>query len=174
MMRQAGQWLEAATLRDVRAGVVLPEIVQRYFDAWNRHDAAAVVACFADWGVYRDPASDGPLSGDDIGDYANGLWRALPDLCFDVVSAAVGAEGERGIGVAVEWRMQGVQRGPLLGLPPGGREVMLPGVDFITVESGSIRRVEGYFDPQAFVEQLGLQAVAQPERVGPFTQFAQE
>jgi ketosteroid isomerase-like protein len=67
-------------------------VSQRYFDAWNRHDAAAIVATFAPDGVYSDPTSGGPLTGDAIGAYAAGLWAALPDLSFELMSA--GEPGE--------------------------------------------------------------------------------
>jgi heme-degrading monooxygenase HmoA len=33
------------------------EIVQRYFDAWNQHDAGAIVATFAETGSYADPVT---------------------------------------------------------------------------------------------------------------------
>jgi hypothetical protein len=36
------------------------QIVQRYFDAWNAHDAAGIVATFADSGTYADPTTPGP------------------------------------------------------------------------------------------------------------------
>lgn len=31
------------------------DIAQKYFDAWNAHDADAIVKTFADNGIYRDP-----------------------------------------------------------------------------------------------------------------------
>lgn len=38
------------------------EIAQQYFDAWNRRDAAAIMAAFSEDGTYADPVS-GALSG---------------------------------------------------------------------------------------------------------------
>jgi hypothetical protein len=32
------------------------EVVKRHFDAWNRHDADAIVALFAEGGTYSNPA----------------------------------------------------------------------------------------------------------------------
>jgi ketosteroid isomerase-like protein len=46
------------------------QIVQRYFDAWNAHDAAGIVATFADGGTYADPTTTGPLAGTAIGENA--------------------------------------------------------------------------------------------------------
>jgi len=62
------------------------EIAQQYFNAWNQHDAAAILATFAENGTYADPATPGLLSGPAIGAYAQAIWEAFPDLSFDIVS----------------------------------------------------------------------------------------
>ena len=140
-------------------------VVQRYFDAWNRRDAASIVAAFASDGTYSDPTTGGPLSTEAIAGYVTGLWSAFPDLSFDIVSAGLAGDGV----VAAQWVMRGTNRGPVQGLPPTGKCVELPGADFIRVCDGAIRSVDGYFDTKAFAEQLGLRAVVQPRAVGPFT-----
>ena len=33
------------------------EVAQRYFDAWNHRDAAAIVAAFTERGTYSDPVA---------------------------------------------------------------------------------------------------------------------
>ena len=62
------------------------DLAQRYFKAWNQHDAAAIVATFAENGTYADPTTPGPLSGTAIGVYAKAIWDAFPDLSFDIAS----------------------------------------------------------------------------------------
>lgn len=57
----------------------MADTVQRYFDAWNAHDADAIVATFADRGTYEDPSTAGALSGADIGANAAALWAAFPE-----------------------------------------------------------------------------------------------
>jgi steroid delta-isomerase-like uncharacterized protein len=141
------------------------EVAQMYFDAWNRRDAAGLVATFADGGTYVDPASGGELKGEAIGNYAAGLWRAFPDLKFDVASA-----GECGDSlVAAQWVMRGVNSGSFAGLPPTGRSVELAGADFVRVEGDKVRSVRGYFDSRGVPEQLGIKVLVQPESLGPFT-----
>ena len=140
-------------------------LAHSYFDAWNRHDAASIAAAFARDGIYSDPTTGGPLSTAAVAGYAAGLWSAFPDLSFEIVSA-----GQTGDGVvAAQWVMRGTNHGPVLGLPPTGKRIELPGADFIRVCDGAIRSVEGYFDSKLFVEQLGLQAVVQPYTLGPYT-----
>lgn len=141
------------------------QVAQRYFDAWNRRDAAALVATFATGGTYSDPVGGQGLSGAAIATYAAGLWMAFPDLSFEIVSAADSGKGM----VAAQWVMRGTNTGSFMGLPPTGRTVSLPGADFIQIEGEKIRSVQGYFDSKAVPEQLGLQIVVQPSAVGPFT-----
>src|SRR5262245_55023372 len=131
------------------------QVAQLYFDAWNRHDGDGVVALFAEGGTYNDPASGGDRTGEQIKAYAQDLWTALPDVSFELVSAAVSGDGL----LAAQWIMRGVNNGPFAGLPPSGRSVTLPGADFIRVESDKIRSVQGYFDTRAFSEHLGLQVL---------------
>jgi steroid delta-isomerase-like uncharacterized protein len=140
-------------------------VAHTYFNAWNNHDAAGIVACFAEGGAYTDPSTGGPLTGSAIGDYAAGLWAAFPDLSFEIVSAAPAGDQV----VAGQWIMRGTNHGSMNGLPPTGRQVELPGADFITVEGDKIRSVVGYFDSRAVPQQLGLQIVVQPHAAGPFT-----
>jgi steroid delta-isomerase-like uncharacterized protein len=140
------------------------EVANHYFDAWNRRDASAIVATFADGGTYSDPAS-GTLTGSAIGSYASQLWATFPDLRFEIVSAAQTAPDA----AAAQWVMRGTDTGGFAGLPPTGKSVTLPGSDFLTFSSGKVRSVQGYFDSRAIPDQLGLQIVVQPRSVGPFS-----
>src|SRR5277367_3586051 len=140
------------------------EVAQRYFDAWNRHDAEAIVSTFADGGTYTDPATAGLLSGAAIGGYAQALWMGFPDLSFEIVSIAENGSGL----VSAEWLMKGANTASFNGLPPTGRPVALPGADFIRVEGDGIRSVQGYFDGGAVPRALGLDVIVQPKSIGRF------
>lgn len=139
-------------------------VAQRYFDAWNQHDADAIVASFAEGGTYADPKSGGPLTGAAIAAYARGLWTAFPDLAFNVVSTA---QNDSEL-VSAEWLMKGTNTAPFSGLPPTGRAIALPGADFVRIEGDKIRSVQGYFDGDAVPRALGLDVIVQPRSVGPF------
>jgi steroid delta-isomerase-like uncharacterized protein len=139
------------------------DIANRYLDAWNAHDADAIVRTFAADGTYSD-ATTVPLTGDAIGENAKRLWAAFPDLSFDVVSLAEAGPGR----VVAEWIMKGTNTGAFQGLPATGRPVSLPGVDVIKIGPDGIIAVKGYFDTRAVPEQLGLQVLVQPFELGPF------
>jgi predicted ester cyclase len=110
------------------------------------------------WNVY-DPTTSGPLTGDAIGAHAQGLWAAFPDLSFDLVSVA---QHDSGL-VALEWVMKGSNTGSMMGFPPTGLPVTLPGAAFIRVEGDKIRSAQGYFDSAAVARGLGLDVVLQPK-----------
>jgi steroid delta-isomerase-like uncharacterized protein len=140
------------------------ELADRYFDAWNRHDAAGILAALGAEGTYSDPVAGRGLTGDAVASYAKGLWEAFPDLSFELVSvAAAGADT-----VAAQWRMRGTNTGSFRGLPPTGRAIALDGADFVRIQGDMIRSVQGYFDSRAVPEQLGLDVVVQPKTAGPF------
>lgn len=141
------------------------QFVQRYFDAWNAHDARAIVSTFAAGGTYADPTTPGPLSGEAIGKNAEQLWQSFPDVTFEVRSHGLAGDDL----VSAEWTMKGTNRGPFGALPPTGRTVVLPGADFIRVGEDGIHSVQGYFDSGELPRQLGLDIVVQPRSLGPFT-----
>jgi steroid delta-isomerase-like uncharacterized protein len=141
----------------------IPDVVHRYFAAWNAHDADAIVATFAPGGTYEDPTSGGRLTGAAIGENAAKLWSAMPDVRFDIAT-----EDPTATGVSAQWLMTGTNLGSFNGLPPSGRVVTLPGADFIVVGAQGIESVRGYFDAGEVPRQLGLQIVVQPTRLGPF------
>jgi steroid delta-isomerase-like uncharacterized protein len=102
------------------------EVAKQYLDAWNAHDADAIVDTFAEDGTYCDPTT-GNISGDAIGTNAKRLWSAFPDLSFEIASIAEAGAGR----VVVEWIMKGTNTESFQGLPPTGRSISLLGVDVI-------------------------------------------
>ena len=132
------------------------QAAQDYFDAWNNHDPASVIATFADEGTYSDPAVQG-LLGEAIGRYVQGLLDMFPDLAFEIVSKNEAGDGL----VAAEWLMLGTHK-------ELGSSISLPGADFIRVQDGKILSVQGYFDNGTLQKQLGLEVTAFPaEPQGP-------
>lgn len=124
----------------------------RYVEAWNEHDPEAVMAQFADGGTYVDPASDGILSGENIGEHVEGLAGAFPDYHF--------AEGQRALNdddvLFAEWTLHGTHDGPLQGLPATHNTIEVDGVDVVNLSEEGIISITGYYDMSDFKAQLGL------------------
>ncbi len=141
----------------------LLDIAQSYFNAWNAHDSDAIANEFNENGEYSDPNIK--IRGRDIGKYAQGLWEAFPDLSFEIVSKAETGNGT----AAAQWLMKGINKGKFRGLPPTGKEILVSGADFIKITNGKIESVAGYYDSKAIPEQLGLQILVQPDKLGSFS-----
>ncbi|MFO1209119.1 MAG: ester cyclase [Amaricoccus sp.] len=140
------------------------DAVRRYFDAWICRDADAVLASMTDDGTYEDPGTGGPIAGDALRGYMQGLWTAFPDLTFEEESLAETGPAS----AAAQWRMRGTNSGPIAGMPPTGRPIHTRGADFFTLREGRIATVAGYFDSAAVPRQLGLDVIVQPREIGPF------
>jgi steroid delta-isomerase-like uncharacterized protein len=139
------------------------DVAQAYFNAWNAHDSGSIANLFTENGEYRDPGIK--IRGRDISAYTQSLWDAFPDLSFEIASKAESADGM----IAVQWLMKGTNKGSFQGLPATGKSVLLPGADFIKITNGKIEYVAGYFDSRVVPEQLGLQVLIQPDKLGPFS-----
>jgi steroid delta-isomerase-like uncharacterized protein len=131
------------------------EVSQRSLDAWNRHDADALVAVYAEGGTYHTPRMDHALTGQAIADFAKSVWAAYPDMSLEIIS-----RGDTGGGlVATQWVLHGTHTGPLMdGTPPTGRTVAYPGVSFTQVEGDKIRSEHTYLDRQTVAEQTWAQS----------------
>jgi steroid delta-isomerase-like uncharacterized protein len=128
------------------------DIVQKYFDAWNAHDPAAILACFVPGGTYSDPVGGKGLMGKALADYSSAIFTAFPDVRFAITSVV--AQGQK---VVVEWLGEGTHKGPLMGAAATGKTFQWPGVDLIEVTHDRVRTVQGYFDSATLLKQLGLQ-----------------
>lgn len=130
------------------------QIVIDYFGAWNAHDLNAILATFNHDGSYADPTTNGKLQGQEITNYAQMLYDAFPDLSLELISVKVASNGV----IAAPWLLFGCHQGELMGSPPTGKKVVLPGCDFIIVSNARIDSVTGFFDPNDLLKQLGLES----------------
>ena len=127
------------------------EVAQRYFDAWNAHDPAAIVATFGPGGTYSDPAAGQGLTGPAIGAYAAGLFAAFPDLTYTVEDEMA----ERDL-VLTRFAARGTNTGPFLGHKPTGRVVSYTGFDMNRIVGGKIVESWVSYDALGLLQQLGL------------------
>ena len=126
------------------------EVIEAYFAAWDAHDAQAVMDLYTPDGTYEDPATEGPLSGQAISDYADGLFTAFPDLKLELISQASTSIGQ----IAVPWLLFGTHQGPLGEMATTGKSVTVRGCDYIVVEDGKLKSVYGTFSVPEFIAQL--------------------
>ena len=124
-----------------------------YLEAWNRRDADAVAAFFADDAVYDDQGAGQIARGrDQIRAHVARVHAAFPDLHFELVRAAHGDDFTAG-----EWRSAMTHLGEFDGLGPTGRAVESRGVDVASLDADDrIVRLDSYYDGAAVMRALGL------------------
>jgi limonene-1,2-epoxide hydrolase len=114
----------------------LPQIISNYFEAWNRHDPDAIVACFTQAGLYHDPYVPDGIGGAALQQYTHGVFAAMTTLRFEIVAVYSAPDA-----IIVEWLMVAEPR------------VRVPGVDIFTIEDEHISKVQGYYDRKTFESQ---------------------
>jgi steroid delta-isomerase-like uncharacterized protein len=142
--------------------------LERYFDAWNSHEAEQVPAALTEGGTYEDPTTGGPLTGDALTANVTGVYEGFPDVHFEIVSVSTNGDT-----ASAQWRMIGTNTGPLPGGAATGGSLDLPGADFFTydAEADKVSSVVGYFDTATMLTQLGLQAQITPADIPGIVQF---
>ena len=133
------------------------ETVLAYMDAWNRHDAGACAACFAEDGVREgrimaqatSPGSRFPrfVGRTAIEDRIAGFIVAVPDLAVEVVRVGEGPEDTAWL----EWRLTGTHQADWGRWTARGERVDVPAVCVYRVRDGLIAEEVEYIDPQVMM-----------------------
>ena len=87
--------------------------------------ASGCVSAFAPDGTYRDPGTDGALSGQAIRDHFAAFFAGFPDAECETVSLDPVTEHLS----AWRWTLKGTNTGSYRGLPATGRSLTLPGCE---------------------------------------------
>jgi steroid delta-isomerase-like uncharacterized protein len=126
--------------------------VRSYFEAMDRRDVQAMTAHWSEDGV-DDIVPVGVLRGhDDMREYYEGLFAAVPDARITITRLIAGEQN-----CAVEWRIEGTFDGAAyMGIEPTGTHVEVRGFDLFELEDGDIASNTGYFDANSFARQIGM------------------
>lgn len=133
----------------------LQAAIERYSDAWNRHDADAIVAMHTEDSVFQNHTSGGIAVGKaEIRRLIEGVFATFPDLRF----ATRRAYFTEGVAV-VEWTAMATHATPVTRgertFPPSGKTLSWDGVDVIPLRGGLVARKDVYADSIGFLRQLG-------------------
>jgi steroid delta-isomerase-like uncharacterized protein len=128
------------------------ETVRAYYEAMDNRDVVAMMAHWADDGV-EDVVPIGVLRGrDELAEFLNGLFRALPDARTTITRLIAGEQD-----CAVEWRLEGTFDGaPFLGLEPTGSRIELREVSVVDLADGKITGITAYFDGASYARQIRM------------------
>ena len=132
-------------------------IVRRYVEAWNAHDAAAIVASFAPGGTYQDPVTQQPIGGAALQGFTQACLDAISETRFDYRIDAVSDTL-----AYMTWIWTGRHTGAFNGIPPTNQPVRVEGVDVVTLDAAGVKTIVGYYDSAEVLRQLGMKLVPQP------------
>jgi steroid delta-isomerase-like uncharacterized protein len=133
----------------------LRQVIDRYNDAWNRHDLEAIVAEHAPDMVFENHTAGERAEGDAVRQHIAGIFAAWPDLTFETRRLYI-----RDDLVVQEWTASAthtreLRRGDLVS-PPSGRRIEWKGLDVMPFENGRLKRKDVYSDSVAILRQVGL------------------
>lgn len=134
--------------------------MDRYLDAWNTHDPAAVARHMADDAIYEDVALGRVLHGpSEIAKFVEEATRSSSDFRFEEVSLFTA-----GNDYANEWIMTGINDRALPGVPATGRSFRVRGASVGKLDaSGRIVENRDYYNLMELLTQLGLAPSGPPQ-----------
>jgi steroid delta-isomerase-like uncharacterized protein len=129
--------------------------IDRYNDAWNRHDVDAIVAMHAPDMVFENHTAGERADGPEVREHVAGIFAAWPDIAFATRRLYV-----RDDLVAQEWtatatHTRELRRGDLVA-SPSARRIEWKGMDLIPFENGLVKRKDVYSDSISILRQVGL------------------
>jgi steroid delta-isomerase-like uncharacterized protein len=136
-------------------GAELRATIDRYNDAWNRHDVDAIVALHAPDMVFENHTAGELSEGPQVREHIAGIFAAWPDIAFTTRRLYVREDL-----VVQEWTASAthtreLRRGDLVA-PPSGQRLEWKGMDVIPFEHGLVKRKDVYSDSVSILRQVGL------------------
>ena len=143
------------TVERARPSLRLETVIDRYSDAWNRHDLDAILELHTDDSVFENHTSGGLAVGKlQIRALIDGVFAIFPDLRFSTRRAYFGENV-----AVIEWTATATHANPVARgtetFPPTGRTLAWDGMDILPIRDGLIARKDVYADSMSFLRQLG-------------------
>lgn len=126
-------------------------LIQRYYDAFNRGDWAAMLDCLTD-----DVAHDLNQGGREHGREAFRAFLARMNRSYrEQLQKIVVMASADGLHAAAEYEVHGSYLADDEGLPPAhGQRYVLPGGAFFDIRDGRISRVSNYYNLADWIAQV--------------------
>ena len=145
--------METSASTDTAPTDTAATVVRRMYDAYNRKDIDAVLACWDPAGTEFLPLVGEMRARDQLGPHLRGFYAAFPDATTSVTQLLETPDGR----VAVQVQLTGTFTGShFQGLRANGRAWSARMAEFFTVEDGLIVRMDAYMDSMDLAQQLDL------------------
>ena len=132
-------------------------LVERFVEEfWNEGNLSAADKLMAPYAQIHLPTGD-VVDVDGLKGFAGAFRESFPD--WHSTFEELVAEDDR---VAERWTGRGTHRGELMGIPPTGKRVEVPGSVFYRIVEGKIVEFRAQFDMMGMMRQLG--AIPSPQQ----------
>jgi steroid delta-isomerase-like uncharacterized protein len=126
-------------------------LIERYYDAFNRADWEAMLACLTDDVAHDINQGHRETGRDSFRDFLARMQRSYREQLRDIV-VMTSADDNR---AAAEYVVHGQYLADDEGLPPAhGQRYVLPGGAFFDIRDGRIARVSNYYNLQDWIAQV--------------------
>jgi steroid delta-isomerase-like uncharacterized protein len=126
-------------------------LIERYYDAFNRADWEAMLACLTDDVAHDINQGHREMGRDTFRGFLARMQRSYREQLRDIV-VMVSADDSH---VAAEYVVHGEYLVDDEGLPPAhGQRYVLPGGAFFDIRDGRIGRVSNYYNLQDWIAQV--------------------
>jgi steroid delta-isomerase-like uncharacterized protein len=137
------------------SAAALERTIERYNDAWNRHDVDSIMALHAPDMVFHNHTAGESAVGEEARGHIAAIFETWPDIHFETRRLYV-----RAALVVQEWTATAthtstMRRGDIVA-EPTGRQVKWDGMDVIPFEGGLVKRKDVYSDSVSILRQVGL------------------
>jgi len=124
------------------------KVIEKFFAAWNSHDADKAVAYFSEDAVYEDVTAGHISRGRaEVRKWVEGAFDVVENFKLEVVSSSF----DNGRGV-VEWVWSGTDKGLL----KTGKKFSVRGVSVYEIRRGKISRYKEFYDFATVMRQVGV------------------
>ena len=126
--------------------------LRRYYDAWSRQDADAVMHFFDDTSTFEDLAFAAKFVGlTQIRSFVDLTYAGSPDFQVRPTQIVVGD----GVAAAA-WTMSGTHSGDFPGLPATGKRFEVRASSVVEFGGGTIKAIVDYWNPLEFQRSVSL------------------
>lgn len=128
-------------------------IAQRFYDEiWNQKNLTHLGDLLTQDHVWHEPSTVTDLQGlQGTQKFLSEYFIAFPD--YRVVIEDIIAEDDK---VAVRWIAYGTHQGPLKGIPPTGKSIMIPGISILRIKHGKCSEYWTSLDNFLLLSELGI------------------
>ena len=133
----------------------LETLIERYNEAWNAHDADAIMAMHAPDMVFENHTAGERAQGEAVREHVAAIFEGWPDITFETRRLYLREDLIVQEWTATATHSRTMRRGDLVA-EASGKAVRWEGMDIIPVRDGLITRKDVYSDSVSILRQVGL------------------